>query len=213
MEGLIKRFRFNVGDVKTKGMARISAYEFKNKDNPLYNMRAIFDHGGINYMYEGKYMRLVVDQQLMMSDTNMEKQSNFEFVSKAKGTIFIAGLGLGLIVHNLKHKRKEIGKIVIAEKSQDVIDLVGPYFKDFDIDFICADVFDIDPKKLVEKYGKFDTIYFDIWPVISEDNLPEIAELHQKWKFSKAKGGWMGSWMQKYLRNERAKSQRSYGWW
>jgi len=212
MEGVFEMIGLKVGAKKEKGVATLSTYEFKEEEDFLYNLRAMRNIGGMMVMEDGKYVRLHVNGELMMSDTRMEKNSNYEFVRDAKGKVLIAGLGIGLILKNVldKLKNKTITEIVIVEKYQDVIDLIAPYFKKHkNIKMICADIFDWRP----EKGTKFDTIYFDIWPDISQDNLPEMAKLHQAFKGYKVKGGWMDSWMSDYLKNQRKRDQRSSYYW
>lgn len=208
MEGVFNRFNLQVGEEIKKGEAVLSTYEFKK--DPLFNMRAIMD-GGLMYMEEGKYVRLHVGGDLMMSDTRMEKRSNSDFAHHANGRVLIAGLGIGLILNSLKEKvkSKEITSITVVEKSKDVIDLVSPYFMDIPIKYVNEDIFEYKTKE------KFDTIYFDIWPVISEDNLEDIKLLHNKFKnnLDRTYGNhWMNSWMNEHLKRERRRNKSRYPW-
>lgn len=206
MEGVFEMIGLKVGEEKKQGVASLSAYEFKEKDNPLYNLRAMRDSGGLMTMIDGKYVRLVVDGELMMSDTRMERITNHEFIRKAKGKVLIAGLGVGLILKNIfdKINKGVITEVVVVEKYQDVIDLIAPYFKGWDmIKIVKGDIFDWRPKK----GEKFDTIYFDIWPGICDDNLEEMAKLHQAFKGYKAKDAWMDSWMKDYLKRRKRREQ------
>lgn len=212
MEGVFEMIGLKVGEQKKKGVAVLSTYEFKEKDNFLFNLRAMRDSGGLMAMEDGKYVRLHVNGELMMSDTRMEKNSNLDFVRNAKGKVLIAGLGIGVILKNVldKLKDKRITEIVIIEKYQDVIDLIAPYFEKYkNIKIVCADIFDWRP----EKGTKFDTIYFDIWPNICQDNLEEMAKLHQAFKGYKVKGGWMDYWMKDYLKAQKRRDERhAWGW-
>lgn len=117
----------------------------------------------------------------------------------------IAGLGIGLILDNLrdKIKSKEVTSITIYEKYQDVIDLVYPKFKDLPIKVIHEDILKYNPPK----EEKYDTIYFDIWATIDyERNLPQIKMLHNRWKFhKKRKSSYMNSWMKEYMQAQRKK--------
>jgi spermidine synthase len=138
---------------------------------------------------------LTVNGVLMMSDGYEEHRSNSEVVWRSKGKVLIAGLGIGMVLTEIL-KRKEVQSVLVIEKYQDVIDLVVHHLPSKKLSWICADIFDWKP----DKGEKFDTIYFDIWPNICTDNLIEIAKLHQRFKFYKAKDGWMGSWNQDLLR-------------
>lgn len=205
MEGVQELIGLEPKEKKELGLAKLSCFEFISANDPMHNARALFDGmGGLTRMIDGKYVRLVVDGELMMSDTRMEKVTNTEFIRNANGRVFIAGLGVGLILHNLKPKIESgvVKEIVVMEKYQDVIDLISPYYKDLPIKYVVADVLEYKPTK----EDVFDTIYFDIWATICEDNLDEISMLHNRWKFKKRKGNtdaWMGSWMQDFLRAER----------
>jgi hypothetical protein len=193
MEGVIDLFPEQI----SKGVAIISNYEFKNDDNPLFNLRAIRDGGYMFYIRDGKYVRLYINGELVMSDTGLEKESNYPFVNYSNGKILIAGLGIGLIIKNILNK-ENINEIIVIEKYQDVIDLVSPKFIDPRIKYICEDIFEWKPNK----NEKFDTIYFDIWSEISEDNLIDIKKLHNKFKYYLNRDNpyhYMNSWMKEYL--------------
>lgn len=172
---------------------------FSGIDDPLF------------YCPAGTYTRLIVNGQLYMSDTPMEKRTNVEFVIKATGDVLIAGLGLGLIVHPLAAK-PDVTSITIIEKYQDVIDLIAPTLpKNVKINIICADIFEWVP----EKGQKWNTIYFDIWPTICTENLDEMKILHNKFKFRVKRDGnhWMSSWVKDLLVNRRRRENNSYWRW
>ena len=99
IEGVIDLFP----EKEEKGVAKISNYEFKNEENPLFNARAVRDGGWMFYLEDGKYVRLHVNGELMMADTRMERESNRDFIYKANGRILIAGLGLGVILKNIQN--------------------------------------------------------------------------------------------------------------
>ena len=158
------------------------------------------------HMREGEYVKLIVNGELMMSDTYMERETNREFIRNAHGRVMIAGLGIGLILENLRDKVADgiVTSIVVYEKYQDVIDLVGNRYNDLPIEIRREDILEYKP----QKGEMYDTIYFDIWPTISTDNLKDISMLHQRWKAHKPKDGWMDSWMRYYLRNIRERERR-----
>jgi len=204
MTGVFEHYGMEVGEVKKIGNTSISTFEYKKKDNAIYHMRTIMD--GIRPPDDGKYVRLHVNGQLMMSDTEMEKSSNREFVNAANGEVLVAGLGIGLIIYNAL-LNPSVNHITIIEKYQEVIDLVLPHFENTRITVIHADIFEWQPPK----NKKFDTIYFDIWPDINVDNLEEIKQLHNKWKFKLNRSNhdcWMNSWMKERLQSEKRRSSR-----
>ena len=49
-----------------------------------------------------EYMVLSVNEQLMMSDTPMERESNQKILDMAYGDVLIGGLGLGMILFALQ---------------------------------------------------------------------------------------------------------------
>ena len=154
-------------------------------------------------MYEGDYVRLYIDGELMMSDTAMERITNREIIQKARGRVLIAGLGLCLIVQSML-ENEEITEIVVIEKYQDVVDLVQPIFKHSKLKVITADIFEHE----MSKEEKFDCIYFDIWATISTDNLDEMKILHRKYRKNLNEGGYMDSWMRDILKRKRIKERR-----
>lgn len=205
MQGVQELLGIDPKQEKILGLATLSGFEFKTSEDPFYNIRARRDGSSLFTMDDGKYVRLHVDGELMMSDTKMEKISNMEFIRKAKGRVFIAGLGIGLILHNLRSKieSKEVTEIVVMEKYKDVIDLVSPYYTDLPVTYIHANVLDYKTKK----EDVFDTIYFDIWSDICIDNLQEIGVLHNRWKLRKrTPTSWIGSWMKKELQNQKRRN-------
>lgn len=189
---------------ETKGCAEIIPFEFNAKENFIYNFRNAREDP-MFIVRDGNYVRLKVNGEIMMSDTGMERISNKQFIKKATGRVLIAGLGIGLIINNIL-RNDSITEIVVIEKHQDVIDLVSPKFNDSRLKIICADIFEWEPSK----GEKFDTIYFDVWPQITTDNLTEITILHDRFKHFKAKNGWMNSWMKEYLQKQNRKQKKYY---
>lgn len=178
-----------------KGCAEISRFTYKAKDNPLYELR-MMSRDSFFRVHDGDYVRLIVNGDLMMSDTGMERYTNKLFINKAKGRILIAGLGIGMLLENILDI-PEVVEVVVIEKYQDVIDLVAPAFTSPKLKIICADIFDYK----MPKEEKFDCIYFDIWPYISCDNLVEMRKLHRKYAVNKASSdSFMDSWMKDYLK-------------
>lgn len=86
--------------------------------------------GGLFYCPPGDYMMLKVNNQLVMSDTNLEKSTNYEVISQATGDVLIAGLGLGMILIPIV-KKDSVKSVTVIEKHQDVIDLVWPKLKKY----------------------------------------------------------------------------------
>lgn len=195
------------------GVAIIKRFSVSEEEAKSYNMRLLFSGGfGLQRIESGDYVKLIVNGELMMSDTRMEKFTNRDFISNAHGEVMIAGLGIGLILENLIPlcESGKVTRVVVYEKYQDVIDLVASrYVSRMPLEVHLADIMEYHPLK----EEKYDTIYFDIWPVIEEDNLKDIRILHNRWKNHKKAGAWMDSWMAHHLRRRRDNERRSnYGW-
>jgi len=209
MQGVQQIFEdITVGDAKTIGVATLSKYIFDSSDNPLYNLRAMRDNP-MMVMRDGKYLRLNINTELVMSDTKMEKDSNRDFVDNANGHVMIAGLGVGLIIHNIMDKLQDgqVKSITVYEKYQDVIDLVSPYYEGAGIIYKTGDILKHKPLKS----EVYDTIYFDIWGSIDTENLDEIRMLHNRWKNRLNRDNpnfYMDSWMKKFLQAEKKREAK-----
>lgn len=192
-------------------LAKLIPYTITDEEAKFYNLRAVFREGGFTRVEPGDYVKLIVDGKLMMSDTPMERRTNREFLENAKGDVMIAGLGIGLILHNLREKVKAgiVTSITVYEKYRDVASLVCPHYRDLPLKVLEADILTYKPRK----DEKYDTIYFDIWPDINTDNLKDIKLLHNRWKNHKRPGGWMDSWVKSKLQSMRRKEKRQERMW
>jgi spermidine synthase len=143
----------------------------------------------------------------MMSDTPMEKRSNREVVFQARGDVLIAGLGIGMVLLPILAK-PEVKSVTVVEKSQEIIQLVAPALYQQPgaekLTIVYKDVFDWRP----EEGTKYDTLYFDIWPTIVEDNLDEMDDLHRIFRRYRRKGSWMNSWMRETLKFQQQRRRR-----
>lgn len=195
MEGVAQLYK---NEVEERGVAKIKKYTISREDAQMFNLRCIFNNHPTEMVSPGEYVRLSINGELFMTDTQMEKKTNEKFVNSANGEVMVAGLGIGLVLHNLRDSVKSgrVTKIVVYEKYQDVIDLVLPLYQDLPIVCKCEDILEYKPAKR----EVYDTIYFDIWPSITSDNLPEMRLLSNRWKNHlnrKNPECWMGSWRQK----------------
>lgn len=195
-----------------KGGAKITHFEVSKEDASFTRIRA-FQHPGA-YVPPGRYAKLKVDGELMMTDTQMEQRSNYGIVLEARGDVLIAGLGIGMVLVPVL-KNPKVKNVLVVEKSQDVIDLVEPPIRRAlsqraakKLTVLQADIFEWQP----EKGRKWDVLYFDIWANICTDNLDEISKLHRKFARRKNKGGWMESWQQELLRHRR-RQERQQPWY
>lgn len=179
-----------------KGEAEIKHITIDPGRAELSMLRQIATRGREVAVSEGTYARLYVEDQLVMSDTNMERESNQDAVIFSHGHVLIAGLGLGMILLPILAK-DSVRSVTVVEKSQDVIDLVegpirkaiGPRARRLEVEQ--GDIFDWKAPKGM----KYNTMYFDIWPSVSRGNLPEMRRLHRRYATYLVKGGWKESWM------------------
>ncbi len=175
------------------GIAELSIFEISPTDAAFTRMRMAVTGGREQAIPEGRYAKLVVGGELMMTDTPMEQRTNYELIRRAKGEVLIAGLGVGMVLEPLLANPK-VTSILVIEKFKDVIDLVAPAFKEAmdeeRLHIINEDIFKFRP----QDEWAWDTIYFDIWPTVCGDNLPGMKQHHTAFKFHLADGGWMSSW-------------------
>jgi predicted membrane-bound spermidine synthase len=193
MEGVAELYKQN----EQQGLCRIERFTISNQEAEAYNFGNLLNGClGMN-VSPGEYVKLYVNGQLYMSDTDMERSSNQSFVQHAYGDVMVAGLGIGLILNALREKidSGDVRSITVYEKYQDVIDVVGPKLSDLPIKIVCADILEYRPPK----DEHYDTIYFDIWPDINTKNLKEIYTLHRRWIHRLNPGGWINSWMEEHL--------------
>lgn len=183
-----------------KGVASIHHITISKAESDFTSIRAMM-HGRDAFVPEGRYTQLFVGSTLMMSDTPMEKTSNHGVLRNAYGDVLIAGLGVGLILVPILRKA-DVKSVTVVEKYQDVVDIVEPALRANvpeaagKLKVVTADIFTWSPPKA----DKWDTIYFDIWPDIVEDNLDEMAKLHRKYAKRKvSKNSWMDSWKRDQL--------------
>lgn len=159
----------------------------------------------------GRYVRLFSNgyqQMPTMSDTPHEQITNSGVVWKARGDVFIGGLGIGMILVPILAK-PEVKSVTVVEKDPDVIKLVGAQLKHKKLKIVEGDVFTWSPPP----DARWDTIYFDIWTELSTDQLPEMAKLHHRYARRKRPGGWMGSWRQDEMRDRRREEREQERYW
>lgn len=183
------------------GEAKIDFFEVSSIASMMTSLK-----GGHSYVPEGRYARLRVNGELMMTNTRMEQATNYSVVQKARGDVLIAGLGIGMILVPILAK-PEVKTVTVVEKYRGVIDLVGPKFRDKQdpsaidrkLSIVHADIMEWAPPKGL----KWDAIYFDIWPTSCTDDLKDMATLHRRFAKRKNAGAWMESWNRDYLKSQK----------
>jgi hypothetical protein len=203
-----------------RGEAKVTHFEVDEKASRFTSLRAAVNMCSGEYVPPGRYARLVVGRDLMMSDTEMEQSTNSCAVYAANGDVLIAGMGLGVMLIPVCRK-PEVKSVLVIERSADVIALVEPYVRKFlgkdaeKLIVLNMDIFDLQPPK----GKKWDTIWFDIWPNVCEDNLDGLGTL--KRRFSKRLNRenpkcWMGAWEEdrlRYLRQQSKRQDKEMAFW
>lgn len=179
------------------GAWEVSQFHVSEKEAKMHRMRCAVNGHIERAVVAGDYWQLTEDGYVYMSNTPAEVLDHAEFIRNAFGRILIAGLGLGLVVKGLLEK-KDVQHIVVVEKSEDVINLVGwAYTKDPRVEIVKADIFDYKPTEY------FDFAWFDIWQDISADNYPEIKRLHTKFsRYAAVRKSWCHKECRRKWKNE-----------
>lgn len=186
------------------GTAKITTFTVDRDTAAFSNLRLMRDGEYWMRLEAGTYKRLVLDGELMMSNTPMEYYSNGWIIKWGQGKILINGLGLGAVLTALL-KKDTVKEVWVVENHVDVIHLVWPTFRnDPRVKLIVADALTYKPPK-----GEFfDYVWHDIWPTISTDNLPEMATLHRRYA---RRCKHQESWTRDYLKRKKRQEKRR-GW-
>jgi spermidine synthase len=139
----------------------------------------------------GTYTRLMRGNDVVMSDTDAERDDHALPVKMADGDCLIMGLGLGMVANAILLKNKD-NTVTVVERDPDVASLVAPHYrKRFGGRFkvIEGDALTLMPKTFGRKH--WSVIWHDIWDVTCTDNLPEMRKLERRWK---AHCKWQGCW-------------------
>jgi spermidine synthase len=179
----------------SQGVAKVRHITITPQVAQTMVLRELITHGRERSSPAGEYCQLIIDGELMMSDTQLEHDTNQTVVLKASGDVLIAGLGIGLILVPILAKAS-VNSVTVVELHQDVIDLVAPNFTDDRLQIICEDIYSWKP----DKGTKFQTIYFDIWPNICWSNRNQMMKLERRFRSNLDKGGWMNSWAKELCR-------------
>lgn len=153
-------------------------YELKQftvsaKEAEIHWLRCIFNGRDSRALLPGTYWRLMHKGEIIMTNTPAEVMDHIPFIKKANGNVLVAGLGLGMVVHELL-KKPEVKRITVVEISNEVIKLVGNSYKDPRLEIVNADIFAFEPSH------KYDYGWYDIWNYICEDNYPEMVSLMKR---------------------------------
>jgi hypothetical protein len=174
----------------------IKTFHVENKE--LSQMLSLLKYG--RGVPGGTYKKLIRNGTCVMSNTPDEINDFRYFVQKAKGSVLVNGLGLGVLLKALLNK-PEVTEITVIEKSPDVIKLVSPtYLTDERVIIINDDAFTFKPPK----GKKYDAVWHDIWDDICIDNLEEMKKLHRKYG---KKTNYQESWCRSICENQKKRDR------
>lgn len=165
----IKDEKIGCYEVKTMKITEEQAY--------YYNLRAIINNRLEELVNSGIYKKLTKFGEILMTNTQLEIRTHEEAIKQSKGNILVAGLGLGMFLTAIKNK-KDVDKIIVVEKSKEVIEMIGKYYNDRKIEIINEDIFNFNTDM------KFDLIWLDIWSYLDKENLKEMNYLRKKFSLN-----------------------------
>lgn len=137
----------------------------------------------------GTYTRLWHNDEIMMSDTPAEMAEHLAFVRRARGRCLIFGLGLGMVAAACLDK-PEVEAVTVVELAAEVIALAAPHYLDrygSRLNIVQGNAFVWEPPQ----GAHYDTIWIDIWPDLSADNLAEMYQLRQRYR---QYADWLACW-------------------
>ncbi len=190
MDGVCKEWKkaishFDNNDELSMNDVTIKLFEVTNTDARWFNLRHCSNP--ISFISPGKYVKLIIAGELVMSDTPYEMNTNQKFVDKAHGNVLIGGLGIGLLTKNLipKIENGEIKHISIWEKNINLINLwkmAEQYLPVHDkISVFNYDVFDYQKARSQLK-GVFDSVYIDIWAGLDENAYTQMKHFRRAFR-------------------------------
>lgn len=124
-----------------------------------------------------------------MADDPMDYRAIQKYAEASSGDVLTAGLGLGLVVHELK-RNPRVNSITVVEISPEVVGLAGDYIPKEKTTLIQGDFWDF----VREDKTEWDMIIVDIWAtkgkeqherIFQEEVLPAYNYLHGKYPDSK----------------------------
>lgn len=106
--------------------------------------------------------------------------------------LLINGLGLGVAVHGAL-TYKGIAHIDVVESNPVVAELVSRYLPEDKVTVHVGDAFTMK----WPRGTRWDGVWSDIWPTISDENLPEMTQLKRKYA---SRAGWHKAWQEEGCR-------------
>lgn len=164
----------------------IRLYKYLGDDKlPNPQWKPFFAKSTIGSIYE--VMVSNKDGQLVMSNTEVEIESNSKILKEAKGDVLVVGLGLNVINDSLA-ELKAVKSVTTLEIDQILVEKFPAKHR-----VVVGDA----RKKVDEFVGKFDVVYFDAVTQFKGDLLSTYLK----------KGGKVVTWGEDYKFIERKKSE------
>ncbi len=179
----------------TAGPWKVDRFEVDEQACSLSNLRACICRSqfGRGILSPGTYTRLTHEKYgVVMSDTPDEVHDHLYFIKRSYGRVLITGLGLGMVAANCL-KNPKVTSVTVIELDPDVIKLVEPHLRTLvpsgkRLEIIQADAYTWEPARMLERWH---CCWHDIWPEISDLNLPEMSRLHRRYRqWAVKQGAW-----------------------
>ena len=186
---------------------RIDEFTIDSEHARAFNLREMWNRTR-RFIKPGTYTRLRGDGRgVIMSNTPAEIDDHREAVNLAQGDVFIAGLGIGMVLEAMLSKA-DVHSITVLEIEPEIIGLVAPYYADEPkVSILCGNAWE--PTALPD--GKrFDFLYFDIWDTICGDNYREMKDLNRLYRSRKKRGAKTVFWCRDLCKREHFASERRY---
>jgi hypothetical protein len=188
------------------GEWRVEKFEVSKEDAKWFNLRgAISSEGG--YIFPGVYTRLTRSGKVVMSDTPSEMRDHVRFVARTSGIVLINGLGLGMVLLNVL-ERDKVEKVIVNEISEEVIQLVAPFYTDPRVTINHADAYTWKPSN----GERFHAIWHDIWDGKCTDHIPKMQKLHRRYSHWREPVCYQSSWGYEELLYRRKKEREQSAW-
>lgn len=99
-----------------------------------------------------------------MSDGPCDYRRMQKYAGAAEGDVLVAGLGLGLFIHELG-KNNKVGRITVVERSPEVIELVKGYLPEQGLSIVQDDFWDF----VKDDHHEYGMVMVDVWATSNSD--------------------------------------------
>ena len=185
VEDFLKAMRADSIPAGEKGLWNVRKFEIK-KFILSPDKKKLIAPGNYTQLSKLTWASINFGGECVMVDYYAELLTHMNFIQKARGRVFVSGLGLGCVLRGLLLK-EEVTYIDVVEKNQEVIDLIWPFMpKDERLKLRKADVLKIKLNGESWDYGWHD-ISTDGNKGLEKKHATLIAMLHSR---IKKQGAW-----------------------